>query len=202
MIFHQCHSWKVEGEHFSKKKLLDELMHLNAIYNFWTIDNSYFRSCCKLNMKTVKPCFIYFSHVYMLRVLYSCSIIYNKVYLRKGFLGDSDGKESACNAGDQCLIPEPGSSLLEEEMVTHSSVLVHGEFHGPRSLVGFSPWDHEESEMTEWLTHSSLRKMGKTVCIEWYLNGQLCKRYAKKFSENRRRNWTCSHMCFCLKTYL
>ena len=48
--------------------------------------------------------------LYLLRVLYSCSIIYNKVYLRKGFLGDSDGKESACNAGDQCLIPEPGRS--------------------------------------------------------------------------------------------
>jgi len=34
-----------------------------------------------------------------------------------GFPGGSDGKESACNAGDLGSIP------LEEEMATHSSIL-------------------------------------------------------------------------------
>ena len=29
---------------------------------------------------------------------------------------------------------------LEKEMATHSSILV-GEFHGQRSLAGYSPWD-------------------------------------------------------------
>ena len=30
-----------------------------------------------------------------------------------------------------------------------------GEFHGQRSLVGYSPWDHKESDMTEQLnTHT------------------------------------------------
>ena len=39
-----------------------------------------------------------------------------------GFPGGSDGKESACNAGDPGLIPGSGRSL-EKEMATHSSIL-------------------------------------------------------------------------------
>ena len=38
------------------------------------------------------------------------------------FPGGSDGKESACNAGDPGLIPGSGRSL-EKEMATHSSTL-------------------------------------------------------------------------------
>ena len=40
-----------------------------------------------------------------------------------GFPGDSDGEESACNAGDPGPIPGSGDPL-EEEMATHSSLLV------------------------------------------------------------------------------
>ena len=36
-------------------------------------------------------------------------------------------------------------------MTTHSSILV-GESHGQRSLVGYSPWGHEESDMTQRLS--------------------------------------------------
>ena len=39
-----------------------------------------------------------------------------------GFPGGSDGKESACNAGDQGLRPGLERSL-EEGMATHSSIL-------------------------------------------------------------------------------
>ena len=42
---------------------------------------------------------------------------------------------------------------LEKEMATHSSILV-GESHGQRSLAGYSPWGHKESDMTEQLTHT------------------------------------------------
>ena len=38
-------------------------------------------------------------------------------------------------------------NLLEKEMATHSSI--HGEFHGQRSLAGFSPCGSKELEMTE-----------------------------------------------------
>ena len=41
--------------------------------------------------------------------------------------------------------------LLEKGMATHYSILA-GEFHGHRSLVGYSPWGGKESEMTEQLT--------------------------------------------------
>ena len=37
------------------------------------------------------------------------------------FPGDSDGKESACNAGDLGLIPG-SEDALEEGMATHSSI--------------------------------------------------------------------------------
>ena len=39
--------------------------------------------------------------------------------------GGSDGKESACSAGDLGLIPGLGRSL-EEDMATHSSILALG----------------------------------------------------------------------------
>ena len=37
---------------------------------------------------------------------------------------------------------------LEKEMTTHSSITAW-EFHGQRSLVGYSPWGHKESDTTE-----------------------------------------------------
>ena len=41
---------------------------------------------------------------------------------------------------------------LEKEMATHSSILaLPGESHGRRSLVGYSPWGHKESDRTERL---------------------------------------------------
>ena len=44
------------------------------------------------------------------------------VLLVLGFPGGSEGKESACNVGDQDLNPGSGKSL-EEEMATVSSFL-------------------------------------------------------------------------------
>ena len=41
-------------------------------------------------------------------------------------------------------------------------VLLPGKSHGWRSLVGYSPWGHEESDMTEWFHfHFSLSCIGK-----------------------------------------
>ena len=73
------------------------------------------------------------------------------------FLGDSDGKESACNAGDLGLIPGSGRS--------------HGEGNSyplqNSCLENFmdSPWDHKESDMTEQLI-LSLSLMSTT---NWHL---------------------------------
>ena len=34
-------------------------------------------------------------------------------------------------------------------------VVLPGEFHGQRSLVGYSPWGHKESDTDEGLTHTN-----------------------------------------------
>ena len=44
-----------------------------------------------------------------------------------------------------------GEDPLDKGMVTHSSILAW-RIHGQRNLVGYSPWGHKESDMTEWLT--------------------------------------------------
>ena len=38
----------------------------------------------------------------------------------------------------------------------HSLVFFPGEFQGQRSLAGYSPWGHKESDTTEPLTHTKL----------------------------------------------
>ena len=60
----------------------------------------------------------------------------------------SDGKESACNAEDSDSIPRSGKSLRKREWLP-TPVFLPGEFHGHRSLVGYSPWGHKESDTTE-----------------------------------------------------
>ena len=65
-----------------------------------------------------------------------------------GFPGGSDDKASACNAGDPGLIP--GSGRSPEEGNGHPlQYFCHGESHGQRSLVGYSPWGAEESDVTK-----------------------------------------------------
>ena len=66
------------------------------------------------------------------------------------FPGGSDGKASARNAGDWGSIPGLGRSVGEGN---GTPVLLPRKFRGLRSLVGYSPWGHEESDMTEQLHH-------------------------------------------------
>ena len=80
-----------------------------------------------------------------------------------GFPNGSGGKESTCNAGD---LSSGISSLgredpLEEGMATHSMENPHGQ----RSLVGYSPWGHKESDATERLsTAHNLHKQDSLEC--------------------------------------
>ena len=66
----------------------------------------------------------------------------------KGFPGGSDSKESACNARDLGLIPGSGRSPGGESTL----VFLPGKFHGQRNPGGYSPWGHNESDMTEQLS--------------------------------------------------
>ena len=62
----------------------------------------------------------------------------------------SEGKESACNAGETGSIPGSGRSPREG----HENPLMFwpGECPGQRSLAGYSPWGRKELDTTEQLT--------------------------------------------------
>ena len=70
-----------------------------------------------------------------------------------GFPGGSDSKDSACNAGDPGSIPGLGSFPGKGNGWLPMPIFLPEEFHGQRSLVGYSPWGHKESDTTERLTH-------------------------------------------------
>ena len=64
------------------------------------------------------------------------------------FSGGSDGKESACNSGDQGSIPGLGRAPAGG----HGNPLQYsclGNPQGQRRLVGYSSWGHKELGMTE-----------------------------------------------------
>ena len=53
-------------------------------------------------------------------------------------------------------------------------VSLPGKFHGQRSLAGYSPWGHKESDTIEWLHfHFSLsrskRQQNMCICFHWYV---------------------------------
>ena len=68
-----------------------------------------------------------------------------------GFPGGSDGEESSCNEGDLGSIPGMGRSSGEGNGTT-LPIFLPGEFHGQRSLAGYSPLGCKESDMTEQLS--------------------------------------------------
>ena len=64
------------------------------------------------------------------------------------FPGGSDGKVSACKAGDPGSIP--GLGRYPGEGNGHPTpVLLPGKFRGWRSLVGYRPWGHKVSNTTK-----------------------------------------------------
>ena len=71
----------------------------------------------------------------------------------RGFLGSSNGKESACCAGDLGSIPGSGRSPREENGNPFQYSCPENP-HWQRSLIGYSPWGLKELDMTEWLTLS------------------------------------------------
>ena len=67
----------------------------------------------------------------------------------------SDGKESTCNAGDWGFDPWIRKIPWRKKQQS-TPVFLPGEFHGQRSLAGYSPWGHKELDTTKWLTHTQL----------------------------------------------
>ena len=73
------------------------------------------------------------------------------------------GKE--CSSPKVCAPPPVGAGLKAHfwrRQWHPTPVLLPGKSHGRRSLVGCSPWGHEESDTTEWLHfHFSLSRTGE-----------------------------------------
>ena len=44
-------------------------------------------------------------------------------------------------------------------------ILLPGKFHGWKSLVGYRPWGHKESDMTKWLQFTKRKKQKKIILI-------------------------------------
>ena len=59
---------------------------------------------------------------------------------------------------------EKGMAVLLPTPVDSTPVLLPGESHSQQSVVGYSPWSHEELDTTEWLT-LSLSWMYSHFCI-------------------------------------
>ena len=81
-----------------------------------------------------------FSHYNKYGVISHCGF---NLHFSNVFPDSSDGKESACYAGDAGSVPELGRKWQP------TSVLLLGELHGQRSLAGYSPWGGKDSDMTE-----------------------------------------------------
>ena len=85
-----------------------------------------------------------------------------------GLLHWLSGKESACNAGAMGaadLIPGSGRSPGKGNSYPLQYSCLEGP-HGPRSLVGYSPWGHKELDMTDTTEHACTRVQPTEYCIK------------------------------------
>ena len=76
------------------------------------------------------------------------------------FPGDSNGKESTCNRFGPWVGKIPWRRAWQP-----TPVFLSGESHGQRNLVGYSPWGHKESDMTERLSTRTQYKEYLTIDI-------------------------------------
>ena len=108
-----------------------------------------------------------------------------------GFPGSSAGIECDCNAGDSCLIPGlgryPGVGIgypiqyswasLVTQMVKNLTAMQYSlqyscleNPYGQRSLLGYSPWGHKESDVTERLSTAQHKYV---QCVYVYIYVQI-----------------------------
>ena len=84
-----------------------------------------------------------------LQMIQSCSFLWLS-NIPWGFPGGSDGKESTYNAGDLGSIPGLGRSPGKSSGNPLQNSCLENP-HGQRSLLGYSLWVQQESDMTEQL---------------------------------------------------
>ena len=69
--------------------------------------------------------------------------------IAEGFPSNSDGKASACNAGDPSSIPGSGRSPGEGNGNPFQYPCLENPTSGQRRLPGYRPWGHKESDATD-----------------------------------------------------
>ena len=82
----------------------------------------------------------------------------------RGFPGGS-GKESAyqCRRRRRLRFSPWGGKIPWRTKWQPTPIFLPGQFHGQRSLVGYSPWDRKESDVTEY-AHVHAHNMAWAVC--------------------------------------
>ena len=81
------------------------------------------------------------------------SSIWHSVFKLRGFSCGSDGKESACNdTRKETRVRSLGREDPLEKEMQPTPVFSLEKSHGQRSLMGYSPWGHKESDTTEQLS--------------------------------------------------
>ena len=96
----------------------------------------------------VHACACVCTHSSVVEVGRDTLIFIDHLHSSGSFPGSSYSKESACNAGDLDLIPGLGRFPWRREWQP-TAVFLPGEFCGPRSLAGYSPWGCKKSDVTE-----------------------------------------------------
>ena len=116
-----------------------------------SINNSMWTPCCRLSWCVCWSlcCLPDSSYSSVMLRLVIASNFMNPY--RWGFLAAQTLKASAYNAGDLDSIPGLNRNIPWRRKWQPTPVLLPGKSHGRRSLVGYSPWGHKESDMTEWL---------------------------------------------------
>ena len=126
-----------------------------------------------------------------------------------GFPGCSEGKESACNAGDPVWLhpylckQKRRKGTTEDEMVEwhhrlngRGSEQTLGDGKGQGSLAGCSPYGHKESDTTEWVNNKFSIPLGK------FQKKVIARSYGKSMiSYIRNCQTVCQSGCAVLYSY-
>ena len=92
--------------------------------------------------------------------------------LKVGFPSGSDDKESACSAGDVRDLGSIRKDPLRREWLP-TPVFLSGESHGQRSLAGYSPRSHKESDIT--VTNTNRLKVATEHAFKFKIVSRLLK---------------------------
>ena len=130
-----------------REDLLDTIRHNSKHWIYWASIRC--KICASWSLYAVDysfgRCASSVLSVLLLPFSYHMGTLPKKAF-RGGFPGGSEVKVSAWNAGD--LVQPWVGKIPWRRKWQPTPVLLSGESHGGRSLVGYSPWGHKELDMT------------------------------------------------------